>query len=1604
MATCDTYDHIHWKTRDPVRSPKDKLASGGAEAVAKAGAKCRTVRTLLSSLPRPLKGSRGPQATRFKRVLWGSVNNLGKLRKLDYDALKLCGLSYTTEGIVKLSGAEFEILQKCAEEFIRHYKLSTLLYRPDVDKAVDSKLEDPEDGELFNKFMQGITHCPTTIDAQTKNEAITSPNEEAQAYQDDEPSASLPKRPRTFDTASNSGIYPNHDAHSSLVHGDYTIAWICALPLELAASRAMLDEEHPLPPNQAGDDNIYVLGRIDQHNVVMTCLPGQYGTNNAAIVATHLKRSFPSVRATLMVGIGGGSPSQADLYLGDVVVGTRIMQYDMGKMIAGGLFQETADAKTPAWLLNSAVSALRSKHGPRCSSSRMTSLLRSRLPNILRPSCPDHLFQASYEHHPLEAPTCIGCDLEKLQPRGARLSDEPKIHYGVIASGNRVVKDGKARDDIAQRLSALCFEMEAAGMMDNLQCLPIRGICDYSDSHKNKEWQDFAAATAAAYARELLEGLPPSSRTLDRALTYITDASQPDTAEPRFGLHIPEPAVGFHSTLHTGIGLILGSNRRIMASYGYKARQEPEIFKKPSMAVASFFFNARGDYLERSISGMYRSLLLQLLYGFPDLQSVLDDTDIVPRNQQDCPDLIALKELLRSAIMSLGRRCFTCFVDALDECDEQEVRDMVHFFEELAENANDNGIRFRICFSSRPYPYIDIHRGLLLTLEEQSGHREDLAQYVKSHLRITHRPLLEELQSQILDKAAGIFMWVVLVVEILNKESSHGALALRKKLSEIPAELSELFRRMLIRDNDRPESLQLCILWILFAKRPLSPAEFRHAMWAGLLEQRLADPELPDDTHMDAVKLVTSSSKGLAEITKSEQPTVQFIHESVRDFLVKENGIQDLWPGLGFDWEGPSHDVLKRCCTTYLHHPKVQAIILAPEGGDEERNAMAEKCSFLGYAGQQVLYHANAAAPAVPQDGFLTQFFASAGIRMINHLEKFIVRRYRSRATPLYVLADRGLGNLIRTQMKREPATYVPGERYQYPLFAALANGHKSAIAALLGVSSTVCDGIDITEGLNYRRDLKNYQGRTPLSWAAEEGRLSILELLIQGGANINVIDEWGGAPLVRALQNRHEAVARLLIDKGADVNARDSDGSTALIYALRNDYEAVAQLLIDKGADVNARGNDGSTALISASINGYEAVARLLIDKGADVNARDSNGSTALIWALRTGHEAVARLLIDKGADVNARDSDGSTALIYALRNDYEAVAQLLINKGADVNARGNNGSTALISASRTGREAAMRLLIDKGADVNARDSNGSTALIWALRTGHEAVARLLIDKGADVNARDSDGSTALIYALRNDYEAVAQLLIDKGADVNARDSDGSTALIYALRNDYEAVAQLLIDKGADVNARGYNGWTALIWASRNGHEAVARLLIDKGVDVNARDSNGWTVLISASKNGYEAVARLLIDKGVDVNARDSDGSTALICASRNGHEAVVRLLIDKGADINARESDGWTALIWALWTGHEAVARLLIDKGADVNARGNNGSTALISASRTGHEAVARLLIDKGADVNARDSDGSTALIYALRNDYEAVAQLLIDNGALGVTISLT
>lgn len=116
-------------------------------------------------------------------------------------------------------------------------------------------------------------------------------------------------------------------APECLTHNSYTVGWICALDVELAASMAMLDYELPKLSQVQGDTNTYVLGRIGQHNIVLTCLPvGTTGTNAAANTATNMRRSFHNIHFCMMVGIGGGAPSApsdnpcGDIRLGDVVV------------------------------------------------------------------------------------------------------------------------------------------------------------------------------------------------------------------------------------------------------------------------------------------------------------------------------------------------------------------------------------------------------------------------------------------------------------------------------------------------------------------------------------------------------------------------------------------------------------------------------------------------------------------------------------------------------------------------------------------------------------------------------------------------------------------------------------------------------------------------------------------------------------------------------------------------------------------------------------------------------------------------------------------------------------------------------------------------------------------------------------------------------------------------------------------------------------------------------------------------------------------------------------------------------------------------------------
>jgi nucleoside phosphorylase len=305
---------------------------------------------------------------------------------------------------------------------------------------------------------------------------------------------------------------------------EYTVGWVCALPVELAAAQKMLDEEHEGLEQDQHDNNIYALGRVGGHNVVLACLPaGQTGIGSAAVVATQLKATFKWIRLGLMVGIGGGVPSREDVRLGDVVVSQPyqgyggVIQYDFGKTTPDR-FERTGFLSSPPPLLLGAINRMRANHILQKQTYPEYIAQAQDIPVFVRDNAgPDVLYQAYYNH--VGSGSCENCSTDEIINRQPRPNNEIKVHYGTIASGNQVMRDAKTRDEISKEFGGvLCFEMEAAGLMNNFPCLVIRGICDYSDSHKNKKWQPYAALTAAACAKELLSVIPSADMAKTRTV------------------------------------------------------------------------------------------------------------------------------------------------------------------------------------------------------------------------------------------------------------------------------------------------------------------------------------------------------------------------------------------------------------------------------------------------------------------------------------------------------------------------------------------------------------------------------------------------------------------------------------------------------------------------------------------------------------------------------------------------------------------------------------------------------------------------------------------------------------------------------------------------------------------------------------------------------------------------------------------------------------------------------------------------------------------------------------------------------------------------------
>lgn len=736
--------------------------------------------------------------------------------------------------------------------------------------------------------------------------------------------------------------------------------------------------------------------------------------------------------------------------------------------------------------------------------------------------------------------------------------------------------------------------------------------------------------------------------------------------------------------------------------------------------VVSFFFHARGYALEKTVEGMYRSLLVQLLRKLPYLRQKLPTYGQTYDEKHGWP-IALLRNHLSDAVRGLeSDSAVSFYIDALDECNEDDIREAIQHFEELGE-ARSAGGRIRICFASRYYPHITIQYSEEIRLDEQSQHDQDIFVYVRSKLRISDPRLKRKLITQIISRSSGVFLWVVLIVRILRKEVDQGTPSTRLLaiMELVPSQIQELLADII---HDADQALLAVMQWVLFTARPLRLEELYFAVQTSIGGLTTAAWDTTELTLIEMRKFVLNTSRGLVEIIFVDDAetysTVQLIHESVKEYLLSD-GLKSMDSSLGQD----AADValtnanIAMWCRMYLEldtdvhiHGEDPTDLMSLH---RRRNFLKEKYPLLEYVIVYFFKHAEAAWQNGHLDlASLCSFPTEAFVKSFNSLQRADCesRCYYNTASLVLVMIfskTKKLAEAFLTMLS--PSSYDNGRATQETL--SIGPWPRYDPNANCGGGFDTLLGAAIAHGY---------------------GELTII--LLKHGADVNKVSGYFDTPLISTVRRYQHAMLNLLLERGADADGQNQRGRTALMEAIQvDDPHSFIILLRKVGADPNIRDRRANTALHFASIYCQEGMAQELLRRGAFIDAFSQDEGTPLMAASLRGNTRAVWLLLYYGADVNIGSTLG-TALSIAATEGHTKVVQLLLDSGADVNAVCLKRGTALIAATMGAHESIVELLLEHGADPNAVVApKHGTALGAALQMGSATMSTMLREYGAD-------------------------------------------------------------------------------------------------------------------------------------------------------------------------------------------------------------------------------------------------------------------------------
>ncbi|KAF5026384.1 hypothetical protein F66182_1512 [Fusarium sp. NRRL 66182] len=1093
-----------------------------------------------------------------------------------------------------------------------------------------------------------------------------------------------------------------------LNHRDYRVAWICPLEVEQVAAMEMLDEEHQSLPQPRMDTNIYNLGSINNHNVVIAGLP-KVGNCATATVVTQMRTTFPNLEYGLLVGIGGGVPVKTDhgmIRLGHVVVGeptgthSGAIQYDHGKANDGRFERKGFLTPPPRVLLNAArevaVQRQRTDYDPVWINASRLQTGSRKLGRFLSPGFEnDFLYPPGYVHRQQGKPCAQGCD-PRLRIR--RPTDEDPyfvvVHRGTIASGELVIKSAKKRDDLAREHDVLCFEMEAAGALVDFPCIVIRGISDYCDSHKNDQWHGYASAVAAAYARELFFHIPAeeerqtqtSSSDEQRWLRclYTTDYTfhRASIVKPVSGTcvwFLQHPMYkDWLSRSRSGLLWVSGHpgcGKSVLASFliGELTAQQG---RKSNTSVLYFFCDDKIQE-HRNAPAILRGIIHQLAIVYPRLFSRHGAPELARRGEIAANELTTLWDIFLSMLRDPECGSLIIVVDALDECQETDRARFLGLITSLFTqiSASLRGKWVKMLTTSRPEISIadaleSLQEVRLKAEDEAESISQDVAVVTKKRLddvlRRYNTPahVLQKLTESLSRRAGQTFLWVDLVLQMIERNAEASEEALEEMVNELPTGLDGVYNKILARGEGRNRARTIGILQaIIAAYRPLSLWELNY-----ITSVRAGDGPFTDLQGRLQPNMARTLQLLCGPLLKIVNSNVSLVHQTAKEFLLHSDSLGSASTG---GW--------KHCLSSVDSHMGIgRSCVLALCGKLESLDPTIGSRAFQKYA------------------------------------QDFWIR------------------HVSTCQKKLEPSLVEQ---------VITLNEHylsKDNYLRLPGAWSEVA-----------------ISPQTRLAFAASCGFTTIVDALLDRGDQINHVDSTGMTAIGFSALSCHEDAVQLLLRRGADPSL---GAKGAVKMALIGGDPNIVLGLLRAGAPWASI--EGEHELAMAAEMGHEELLRYLSHCKIRMDQKlNSGGETAIIMAAKRGDSTMTRQLLDT---VDTQDDLGRTALHWASDFGFKFLVDILANAGADLDARCSRNETPFLKAVKGGHVSIARFLFTRGADPNLSDNQDATPLWWASAKGLEHMVLFLLGVSNMTAQQGPPGSLAW-WARANGHERVARLIEDK-------------------------------------------------------------------------------------------------------------------------------------------------------------------------------------------------------------------------------------------------